>query len=118
GNELYIVMDWDKDFGDLEFDDDRKNDYELNHKYYIVTQVELEIPAGYKVDYQPDAVKKAGNGYSFEGAYTNKGKSVLYTKTIIINKAIIKKTEFAVWNDFIKTINKFYNDQVVLVANK
>lgn len=118
GNELYVVMDWDKDFGNLEFDDDRKNDYELNHKYYNVTQVELEIPSGYKVDYMPAAFSKKGDGYSFEGSYANKGKSIIYTKTIIINKAIIKKAEFAAWNDFIKGINTFYNDQVVLVAAK
>jgi len=115
GNEIYVVMDWDKPFSSLEFDNDRKNDYEFNHKYFITTQTELAVPDGYKVDYLPSAFKKSTPDYSFEGSYTNKGKTIMYTKTVVINKPILRKTEFAGWNDFIKGINKFYNDQVVLV---
>jgi hypothetical protein len=32
----------------------------------------------------------------------------------VINKPIIRKSEFADWNNYVKDINKFYNDQVVL----
>jgi hypothetical protein len=113
GNELYVVMDWDKEFAGLEMPTDRKNDYEFNQKYYYTTQTELAIPAGYKVDYLPAAVKKTSPDYSFEGSYVNTGKAIVYKKTIIINKAILKKSDFAVWNSFIADINKFYNDQVV-----
>jgi hypothetical protein len=35
GSEIYVVMDWDKEFSSLEFDNDRKNDYEFDHKYFI-----------------------------------------------------------------------------------
>jgi hypothetical protein len=114
GNELYVVMDWDKDFSGWEFDDDRKNDYELNYKYSFTIQTELTIPDGYKVDYLPAAFKKTSTDYSFEGSYTNKGKTIIYTKTIAINKPILRKADFPEWNVFVKDINKFYNDQVVL----
>ncbi len=113
GNEIYVVMDWDKEFGSLEMPEDRKNDYEFNQKYYFTMQTELAIPAGYKVDYLPAAFKKVSADYSFEGSYTNTGKSIIYKKTIVINKAILKKSDFALWNSFIAGINKFYNDQVV-----
>lgn len=114
GNELYVVMDWEKDFSSLEMEADRKNDYEFNQKYYLTTQTELTIPEGYKVDYLPAAFKKSTAAWSFEGAYVNKGKTVVYNKTIIINKPILKRSDFAGWNAFIADINKFYNDQVVL----
>lgn len=113
GNELYVVMDWNKDFGSMEFDADRKTDYEFDHKYYYTVQTELAIPAGYKVDYLPTAFKKNTPSYSFEGSYVNKGKSIVYTKTIVVNKPLLYKKEFEEWNAFIKDINKFYNDQVV-----
>jgi hypothetical protein len=74
----------------------------------------LAIPAGYKVDYLPTAFKKSNPDYSFEGSYTNTGVSIVYKKTIAINKPILKKSEFTAWNAFIADINKFYNDQVVL----
>lgn len=114
GNELYVVMDWEKEFAGLEMKPDRKNDYEFNQKYYLTTQTELTIPEGYKVDYIPAAFKKSMPGWSFEGSYVNRGKSILYTKTIVINKPILKKADFEGWNSFIADINKFYNDQVVL----
>lgn len=114
GNETYVVMDWDKDFGSSEMPADRKNDYEFRQKYYYSAVTELAIPAGYKVDYLPAAVKKITPDYSFEGSYTNNGKAIIYKKTIIVNKTILKKSEFAAWNAFIAEINKFYNDQVVL----
>jgi hypothetical protein len=114
GNELYVVMDWNKEFGDLEMPEDRKNDYEFSQKYYLTTQTELAIPAGYKVSYLPTAFKKVTPEYSFEGAYVNTGKAVVYKKTIVVNKAILRKTEFSQWNAFLSDINKFYNDQVVL----
>jgi transglutaminase-like putative cysteine protease len=114
GSELYIVMDWDKEFSGLEIPADRKNDYEFNQKYFVTTQTELVLPEGYKVDYLPEPFKKNTPHYSFEGSYANKGKSIVYTKTISINKPILKKSEFNEWNSFIADINKFYNDQVVL----
>jgi len=118
GNELYVIMDWNKEFSGLEFDDKRKNDYEFTNKYYLDVQTELVIPDGYKVDYLPAAFKKSTPQYSFEGSYTNKGKSILYKKLIVVNKPVLFKSEFESWNKFIKDINTFYNDQVVLVKNK
>jgi hypothetical protein len=115
GNEIYVVMDWNKEFSSLEFDKDRKNDYEFNYKYNYTVQTELVIPEGYKVDYVPAAFKKSTPQYSFEGSYTTKGKSILYNKTIVVNKPVLLTSEFESWNAFIKAINDFYNDQVVLV---
>ncbi|MCW3093552.1 MAG: hypothetical protein JWP81_4621 [Ferruginibacter sp.] len=114
GNELYVIMDWEKDFGNMEMPADRKNDYEFNQKYYQATQTELIIPEGYKVDYIPEAFKKSTTSWSFEGAYVNKGKSIMYTKTIKISQPILKRADFAGWNTFISDINKFYNNQVIL----
>lgn len=118
GKELYIVMDWDKEFSSLEFDDDRKNDFEFNYKYDYHIQTELTVPDGYKVDYLPQSFKKHTADYSFEGTYINKGKSIIYSKTIRVNKPVLPKSEFNTWNAFIKEINNFYNDQVVLVKQQ
>ena len=114
GNELYVVLDWEKEFSNLEMEADRKNDYEFNQKYYLSTQTELTVPAGYKVDYLPTAFKKITPSWSFEGSYVSKGNSIVYSKKISISKPILKKADFAGWNAFIAEINKFYNDQVVL----
>ena len=114
GNELYVVMDWEKDFSNMEMSEERKNDYDFMQKYFLASQTELIIPAGYKVDYLPSSFKKTTQSWSFEGAYVSKGNSIVYSKKIVINKPLLKKADFAVWNAFIAEINKFYNDQVVL----
>lgn len=115
GNELYINLDWEKELGGLEFDSTRKNDYELGHKYFISTQIEFAIPDGYKSDYLPEPVKINKPDYSFEGSYAVKGSNIVYTKKIVVNSVIIKKKQFQDWNQFIKSINTFYSDQLVLV---
>lgn len=118
GKEIYVIMDWDKEFSSLEFDEDRKNDYEFNYKYDYLIQTELAIPDGYKVDYLPQTFKKTTTDYSFEASYVNKGKTIVYNKTIKINKPILFKSDFSNWNSFVKEINIFYNDQVVLVKQQ
>jgi hypothetical protein len=117
GNEMYVALDWNKEFSDLEMPEDRKNDYEFSQKYYLTTQTELVVPAGYKVSYLPAAFKKATPAFSFEGTYENNGKEVVYKKTIVVDKPILRKNEFQQWNAFLAEINKFYNDQVVLVKH-
>lgn len=118
GKELYVIMDWDKELTGLEFDEDRKNDYRFNYKYNYTIQTELVVPEGYTVDYLPPAIKKATPQYSFEGSYTHKGRSIVYHKTITVDKPVLLKTEFTTWNAFVKEINNFYSDQVVLVKQQ
>jgi len=115
GNELYVVLDWEKELSSLEFDSTRKTDFEFDHKYYLVTKTEFTIPDGYKLDYTPDAFTKKGEDYSFEGSYVLQGNTLVYSKKLIVNNVILKKKDFSKWNEFIKGVNKFYNDQVVLV---
>ncbi|GAB4092520.1 transglutaminase-like domain-containing protein [Flaviaesturariibacter terrae] len=114
GKELYVVLDWEKEFGSMEIPADRVQDYEFSQKFYISVTKELAIPEGYKVDYLPAALKKATPAYSFEGSYVVKGKTIVYTKTISINKTLLRKADFAAWNAFVADISKFYNDQIVL----
>jgi len=115
GNELYVVLDWEKELSSVEFDSTRKTDFEFDHKYYLVTKTEFTIPDGYKLDYTPDAFTKKGEDYSFEGSYVLQGNTLVYSKKLIVNNVILKKKDFSKWNEFIKGVNKFYNDQVVLV---
>ena len=115
GNELYVIMDWEKQMSQLEFDTTRKTDYELDHKYYLVSRTEFTIPDGYKVDYRPDAFTKTEPDYSFDGSYVVQGNTLVYSKKLVVNNVIIRRKDFSKWNEFVKAINKFYNDQVVLV---
>ncbi len=115
GKEIYINIETDKDFSKYEFDSTRVNDYEFYCKKYFVSTTEFTIPSGYKTDYIPSAVNLKYDDFSFNLEYTQQGNKIFYKKEISIDNAIVKKSEFKTWNKCIKEINKFYNDQIVLI---
>ncbi len=115
GNELYCTLDWRKELSSLEFDSTRKNDYEFSSKLYYTTQTEFTVPDGYKIDYLPDALNIQKPSWAFEGSYTGNGNVITYTKKMVVNTPILRKADITAWNEFIKAVNKFYAEQVVLV---
>jgi hypothetical protein len=115
GKEMYINIEVDKTLATLTFDSTRINDYELDNKYFATQRTEFIIPAGYKIDYTPDAVDRKYDNFSFHLTCRQEGKKVIYEKQITIDNGIIPKKDFLTWNSCIKDIRKFYNDQIVLV---
>lgn len=117
GNEIYVIIDFEKEFQKLEFDSTRINDYEFNNKILICSKSELIIPDGYKVDYTPTSLKKVHKDFTFDLKYTIEGDKIYYFKTISIDNAIIRKSDFKTWNANMTEIKKFYNESIVLIKN-
>lgn len=117
GDEMYVIVDMDKELADYEFDSTRVNDYEFNHKMTIETKTIVDIPTGYKVDYLPDSVVKKYDNYSFELSYKMEGDKIIYNKRIVIANAIISKKDFTTWNACVKAVRRFYHDPVIFVKN-
>jgi hypothetical protein len=115
GKEIYVNVDKDKEFVQMDLDSERVNDYEFNNKILIVSHYELSIPSGYKVDYLPQAVTLKHPDFSFSLSYKQAGNKITYEKKITIDNAVIHKKDFREWNSTVKDIKKFYNDQIVLV---
>lgn len=114
GNELYINLDQDKELIHFDFDSTRVNDYEFDNKIYIDTRVELQVPAGYQVDYLPDPVEVKNDSYHFSLACKQEGNKVVYSKLIVIENPIISNKSFTDWNNSVKKLRNFYKEQIVL----
>lgn len=112
-NEMYIDLDYEEEFGNLDFKE-RKTDYEFSYTRDYESVVTLEVPAGYKVTRLPEALKFTNKDYGIDISYEQKGNTVLYKKYFTIKNGTLKKADFKTWNENIALLNKLYNDQITL----
>lgn len=112
-NEMYIDLDFDEEFADFDFKE-RKTDYEFEYRYEYVSDIAVEIPAGYKVSRLPAPLVADTPQYSFNVKYEQKGNTIYYKKYFVIKSEVIKKADFATWNETIGKLKALYNDQITL----
>jgi hypothetical protein len=115
GKELYLTLDYTKDFFSFTFDSTRLFDYEFQNSELKTQEVKLTIPKGYKVKYTPTNFERKGEDYSFKLTYTLQGNELVYKTELKIPNGIIHKKHFAEWNKAIKDLNKFYKEQIILI---
>lgn len=114
GKELYLTLDYTRDFFSFSFDSTRLFDYEFQNNELKTQEVKLTIPAGYSVKYTPSNFERKGEDYSFKITYTLQGNELIYKTELKIPDGIIHKKNFADWNKTIKDLNKFYKEQIIL----
>jgi len=91
---------------------DRKTDYEFDFKKNYESNVNLAIPAGYKVTKMPsDLIVKEGN-FDIAITFQKTDKEIIYKKSFIFKNAEIKAAEMTKWNAFIKNLVANYNQQI------
>jgi hypothetical protein len=114
-NKYYISPDFRNDLSSLTIDTaKRTSDYWLPHKYHIVHQCKIEIPAGLEIAYLPEDFLLERDGYSFRIRYTHSGNQLYYNKELIIRNPEITKNIFTQWNLDIEKLKSCYQEQTVL----
>jgi len=113
GEEVYVDLDFDKEFKNWKFDE-RKTDYLFDHKMHRISEVELAIPTGHQVTYLPKAFERKHEDFFFKIDYAEKDGRIFYRKEIAIPNSEIKKKDFDIWNGFVKDLTKQYKEQIVL----
>jgi hypothetical protein len=116
GNDIYLSMEYEKDFKDLKIEDKRKVPFDFGRKIYRTTVAEFNIPNGYKLQHAPQPLLINDGDYQFELRYEIKENQIKYIKEIKISKTTIPVSEFEKWNNIINQLNNFYNDQIILQA--
>ncbi len=113
--ELYIDMDNRKNFSQLTIDTStRKLPYQFHFKTHILLEVDLKLPVNAKTGSLPQALKIEHQGYSLSGSYVNNNYRLLYRREIMIKKTLLAPNHFNQWNDDIKKLNDFYNNQLTI----
>ncbi len=112
--ELYINLDFDKEFSSHNFKK-RKLDYIFSSKKKIISTTVLSVPETYKILELPKNIALHTDNYDLEVTFTKNENRIIYKKKFKIKKAIIKKIDFESWNTFNNDLVKLYNEQITLI---
>ncbi|TRX58617.1 transglutaminase domain-containing protein [Fulvivirga sp. M361] len=112
--EVYIELDFKKDFYNQLIDTDRKAPYKLTNKSSKIVNAELSIPDKFNVKYLPDPLKIANSHFEFDLSYEVRGEKIIYNRKLNILDTYLGIEEFEEWNKAIGNLSKFYDDQIIL----
>jgi transglutaminase-like putative cysteine protease len=114
GNDYYISFDWEQLLKSATIKPDRKTDLHLNIKMVDKKDISFTIPENYKVTHLPNSISIDEPEYFISGKLMQTGQNIIYQFELTFKSPIITKNKFEQWNNSIKTLNEFYNDQIVL----
>lgn len=116
-DEMYLDLDFKKEFKDLKLEDDRDIPYDFGRKSFNRTVAEITLPKGYKINYLPKPYHVRNDYYEFDMKYEMVKGKIIYTKEIKLLQNTLPVSAFGEWNATVNSINKFYNDQIILKAD-
>jgi transglutaminase-like putative cysteine protease len=115
GNEIYLDMDFRKEFDDFTMDTaKRQHNMQMPNKTLMDQETELTIPAGYKIGTLPANLSLQNSILDISISYKQTANKLVYHKLLKIKQTILKKEEFGLWNKQIKQLTEKYKEQVVL----
>ncbi|MEN7551617.1 transglutaminase-like domain-containing protein [Rapidithrix thailandica] len=116
--ELYLDLDFIEEFKGGKVKEERKVPLDFGRKVFRETVAELTIPQGYKVNYVPEPVSVENEYFKFDLKYELQSGKVVYTKEIKIFDKLLPASQFNAWNNAVKKLNQFYNDQLILQSHE
>ena len=114
-DETFLVFDWDKTLKSAQTKSDRQTDLYFGCKFYIEKNIEFVIPSELKIKHLPKSIEIETPEYSFHGKIVKKDNSLFYSLVIDLKTAQIKKEQFLGWNNAIKQLSAFYDDQIIFI---
>ncbi|MDP2687390.1 MAG: transglutaminase-like domain-containing protein [Aequorivita sp.] len=115
-DEIYINLDYNKEYGKSLLND-RKTDYEFDHKQYLSSEINLQLPEGYKIAELPNGIDVNTHNYKIFVDFEVTDNVLHYKKVFIMKNAIVEKSNFKEWNETIKALQSIYNQQIILVKD-
>lgn len=110
----YLELDPVKYLSNFQFEDERENNYQFTYKRQETKKIKLELPDSYKVDNIPEKVVIDNDFLKANMEYAVENNQLVYTSKIIIKKRLIPNESFDEWNESIKKLKSFYDEQIVL----
>ncbi len=114
GDQIYLDLDYYKEFSRFRFEEEREVDYTFAYKMFLLVETELTLPEGYRVSELPAGMKEEHDDFSFTVEYQEEGEKIIYRKIISVDHAIIRKKDFTLWDACIDKLNEVYQEQIVL----
>jgi hypothetical protein len=118
GNEIYLDMDLSKDFKGMTIKKERKSPLFFETKVFKTFLTEINIPAGYQTNHIPEPISVENEYFKFDMKYEINQKKVIYKKEIKVLQNILPTSHFGEWNDAVRQINDFYNNQLIFIKDE
>jgi transglutaminase-like putative cysteine protease len=112
-NVLMFQPDFEQEFYYFVFNT-RKTPYQFGNKYYIESEVEIEIPDGYEINHLPQSQELKMDDFTFKLDFKVENNKVVYTKKIVFESTMITTAQFEQWNQMIAKLQGTYDDYVIL----
>ncbi|WP_124980388.1 transglutaminase domain-containing protein [Nonlabens xiamenensis] len=113
-NTYYMELDPVRYLAEAQLDVDRQNPLMLSHKGQETKNFNLKLPSGISVSSLPEPLDIDNKYLRIKKSYQQQGDQVVYTSQIAIKKRMIAVEDFSLWNESIKRLKSFYDEQVVL----
>jgi hypothetical protein len=114
GNTMMLKPDFNREFSASKADTGRFFDMQFDHKINYAYDITYQIPTGYKVTAAPQDLIIDNPEFSLLMKYENYGNAIRYTKSIVLKKGKISKSNFKQWNEMIDKLRYNYNQYIVL----
>jgi hypothetical protein len=113
-DKVFINLNIDRTLANDKIDESVIHSLKFEHGYSKRYQTIFEIPQGYTVDELPEKLAYTDPKFGFEISYSRDGNRIVQSKEIYIAMLSLAPSEFANWNEFIKTLVKAYKKSIVL----
>ncbi|SHK32670.1 DUF3857 domain-containing transglutaminase family protein [Hymenobacter psychrotolerans] len=118
-DEIYVNLNLERPYAHDRIDADKRrlprvNEYATqNH-----SRTELEIPAGYDVEYLPPVAEMNDPVFGFKVKYERQGNKIVQDKQVYINYLMLQPKQFHQWNAVVDKLNAAYRETVILKRKK
>lgn len=92
----------------------RKYPVEKNYQFTYKIKYRYEIPNEYNIEFLPENLKLDSDFASFDIQYEVLNNIILVSQKIESKTLLLEKSAFEAWNSFIKSLNKTYNQSLIL----
>ncbi|WP_055443975.1 transglutaminase-like domain-containing protein [Lacinutrix himadriensis] len=115
-NEMYIDLDFYKEFDNYTFEE-RQTNYNFAYKKDVITEMRLKIPESYTVSALPESFSVDNANFKISISLQKETDFIVYKKEFEIKNATITTSDFEAWNDAITKLNAIYNEQIILTKS-
>ncbi|HET8839625.1 MAG TPA: transglutaminase-like domain-containing protein [Flavobacteriaceae bacterium] len=97
---------------------ERKADYKFSMKEDKITEVQLEIPHGYKVGFLPKDFSLSNDLVEMAVSYEQVENKIIYRKKVHFKNRLIKKSDFETWNAAFDSLREKLSQQITFVKTQ
>ncbi|UOQ65611.1 DUF3857 domain-containing protein [Hymenobacter volaticus] len=113
-DEIYVNLNLEQPYAHDKIDATKRRLPRVNeYAHQNRTRTELEIPAGYDVEYLPAAAESHDPLFGFRIKYERQGNKIVQDREVYINYLMLEPKQFNQWNAGIEKLNAAYRETVI-----